>query len=628
MKAENGDRIVLRFEANWGTGDWFIDIDDISVTHVATNPVFSINPTSKQYGDVEVGSFADQVFTISNLGLNPLVINDGGLSINGADATAYTIINTNPYPISITATPVTITVRFTPPAIRETPYAAALQIVDNTAKATQSVPLNGSGVGTYTLDVFAEGFNGTTFPPAGWSNYSITKSNGAVNPTGYWSRRTAGTYGSTAGAAFISWNYSSSVWACLEAPTLNLPSKSKLSFYWRDHDSKIAGQDTTFCEISTNGGTSWTVLAFLAAATTQTTYQKVDISLNAYAGSDRLLRFRDGTNTSSSAYGTFVDELSIVGGYDFPEGIPVSVGEEIITVTGGNANVGSGQVPPVVNTNFVASSSYVLNLIGSGPWTITIATSAPWGAYYQNGAWMSVENVGGFITFVITAAKDIPSLPIILGPVDPTLPVELSSFAATLTADMFVNVAWVAASETNHLGYNVLRSENNMLGNAIQINQNVITEGTSVGTQVSYSYLDTEVEANGTYYYWLESLDLGGTSVMHGPVSILVTGEPGDPGTPPLPPTVTKLMSAYPNPFNPSTNIRYSLKEAGKVSIEIYNVKGQLIRTYENNHSAPGYYQIMWDGRDASGRAVSSGLYLYRMISGHYRESRKMVLAK
>jgi flagellar hook assembly protein FlgD len=52
------------------------------------------------------------------------------------------------------------------------------------------------------------------------------------------------------------------------------------------------------------------------------------------------------------------------------------------------------------------------------------------------------------------------------------------------------------------------------------------------------------------------------------------------------------------------SNIRYSLKEAGKVKIEIYNMKGQRIKSYSQEHSSPGYYQVSWDGRDENGRNV------------------------
>jgi len=280
----------------------------------------------------------------------------------------------------------------------------------------------------------------------------------------------------------------------------------------------------------------------------------------------------------------------------------------------------------VNNGIFVAASSFGINLVGTGPWTVTIETTALWGAYYQGGEWHPVENVGGFITFEITAAKDLET-PIVLGDEDPTLPVELSSFTATITSDLMVKIAWIAQSETNHSGYNILRAELRDLETAIKINPNLIDQGENLGTQISYAYTDNEAYSNMNYYYWLESVALDGVSEYFGPLSVTI----GDPALVPLPPVIplaTKLMNAFPNPFNPNTNVRYSLKEAGKVRIDIYNVKGQLVRSFNAEHNSPGYYQISWDGKDTNGRSAASGIYMYRMTSGKYSSSKKMILAK
>jgi hypothetical protein len=140
---------------------------------------------------------------------------------------------------------------------------------------------------------------------------------------------------------------------------------------------------------------------------------------------------------------------------------------------------------------------------------------------------------------------------------------------------------------------------------AIKINPTLITEGSNQGSQISYTYSDQEAYSNITYYYWLESVSLSGVSEYYGPLSVTI----GDPNLDPLPPAMpltTSLMNAFPNPFNPNTNIRYSLKTAGSVHIDIYNVKGQLLRSFKNQHNEPGYYQISWDGKDSSGNTVSS----------------------
>jgi hypothetical protein len=196
-----------------------------------------------------------------------------------------------------------------------------------------------------------------------------------------------------------------------------------------------------------------------------------------------------------------------------------------------------------------------------------------------------------------------------------------------VTSENFVNIAWMAETETNHSGYNIFRNETKDLENAIKINAQLIDKGTAVGTQISYFYTDFEVYTNMMYYYWLESVALDGSSQFYGPLTVTI-GDPAQEPLPPVIPMVTKLYNAFPNPFNPNTNIRYSLKEVGKVKIEIYNMKGQKIKTFTQEHNSPGYYQVSWDGRDENGRSVASGIYLYRLTTANYTSAKKMVLAK
>jgi len=93
-------------------------------------------------------------------------------------------------------------------------------------------------------------------------------------------------------------------------------------------------------------------------------------------------------------------------------------------------------------------------------------------------------------------------------------------------------------------------------------------------------------------------------------------------------PEVTALNSNYPNPFNPETCISFGLAEAGNVRIDIYNVKGQKIKTLVNETKAGGNYQITWYGTDDNNRQVASGIYFYKMRSGIYSSTRKMILMK
>ncbi|MCF7919969.1 MAG: choice-of-anchor J domain-containing protein [Candidatus Cloacimonetes bacterium] len=91
---------------------------------------------------------------------------------------------------------------------------------------------------------------------------------------------------------------------------------------------------------------------------------------------------------------------------------------------------------------------------------------------------------------------------------------------------------------------------------------------------------------------------------------------------------VTALGDNYPNPFNPVTNLSYSLKETGPVVLEIYNVKGQKVTTLVNEIQEAGVYRLTWMGNDDNGTPVSSGMYFYTMKTGDYTTSKKMVLMK
>ena len=93
-------------------------------------------------------------------------------------------------------------------------------------------------------------------------------------------------------------------------------------------------------------------------------------------------------------------------------------------------------------------------------------------------------------------------------------------------------------------------------------------------------------------------------------------------------PAEFSLSNNYPNPFNPSTNINYSIPKAGYVKIEIYNSIGQLITTLTNSFQNPGKHSIIWGGINSNGSYVPSGIYFYRMSSNGLTLVKKMILLK
>ena len=93
-------------------------------------------------------------------------------------------------------------------------------------------------------------------------------------------------------------------------------------------------------------------------------------------------------------------------------------------------------------------------------------------------------------------------------------------------------------------------------------------------------------------------------------------------------PTNYALGPNVPNPFNPSTNIAYQLPEAGDVSMIIYNLLGQQVRTLVKGAQEAGFQSVVWDGRDDFGRQVASGVYIYRLQAGNFSQAHRMMLLK
>jgi hypothetical protein len=93
-------------------------------------------------------------------------------------------------------------------------------------------------------------------------------------------------------------------------------------------------------------------------------------------------------------------------------------------------------------------------------------------------------------------------------------------------------------------------------------------------------------------------------------------------------PTTLSLAQNTPNPFNPTTSIRYSLAADGVVSLCIYNALGQRVHTLVNGPSTAGYHSVTWNGTDGRGRAVASGVYLYRLVTGNNVMVKRMVLVR
>ncbi|HOS07929.1 MAG TPA: FlgD immunoglobulin-like domain containing protein, partial [Candidatus Cloacimonas acidaminovorans] len=214
--------------------------------------------------------------------------------------------------------------------------------------------------------------------------------------------------------------------------------------------------------------------------------------------------------------------------------------------------------------------------------------------------------------------------PIVLNENDATLPVELSSFTANINSQGGITVMWATQSETGVNGYYINRATVNNLSEALRISSLIPASNTS--QQQVYVYNDNELYEPGTYYYWLEIQDIDGVVSYYGSRSVTFGGN-GNNGTPEIP-LVTGIRSIYPNPFNPSATIMYELDQPANVNIEIYNNRGQIVRSFNLGQQEKNRYKLLWDGTDNSGSACGTGIYFVKMQAGKETFLKKAALVK
>lgn len=210
------------------------------------------------------------------------------------------------------------------------------------------------------------------------------------------------------------------------------------------------------------------------------------------------------------------------------------------------------------------------------------------------------------------------------------LPVTLSSFSAVYDGEVPV-LQWATASEINNAGWNVYRSESDDASFSMQINPNLIEGQGTVTSASHYEFIDLYGYDYGqTYYYWLESVDYGTQTKDFGPIALYIPVPDNDNHNAPEVPVPYGLHQNFPNPFNPSTEISFTLDYNSTVSLAVYNLKGKRVRTLLTNKpviESQRYYQV-WDGEDDQGISCGTGIYISRLETGRETFSRKMILVK
>lgn len=189
-------------------------------------------------------------------------------------------------------------------------------------------------------------------------------------------------------------------------------------------------------------------------------------------------------------------------------------------------------------------------------------------------------------------------------------PVELSSFSFN-TVGPFVNLKWQTATELNNSGFEVQKSFDN--SNWMDIGF-VKGYGTTTEKKI-YNFVDRDPITQSTFYR-LVQVDFDGTKNFYDPIEVKESD---------LPSAIVEynLEQNYPNPFNPSTKIKFTIPNDEIVSLKIYDVLGNEMVELVNEKMNAGAHEVEFNGS-----GLSSGVYYYKLISGNFVDTKKLILTK
>ncbi len=206
---------------------------------------------------------------------------------------------------------------------------------------------------------------------------------------------------------------------------------------------------------------------------------------------------------------------------------------------------------------------------------------------------------------------------------DEELYVYLTSFFTTISNQNYINLNWISQVENNLIGYYVLKNRDIKLETAEVISP--LISATNTSSTIAYLFTDTELNESGIYYYWLQYNSLDGTFGFYGPIEVYYNVN----DTPSTHNFInTGLGDIYPNPFNQIVYIPYTLETKSEVKIEIYNSKGERVKSMDLANQDKGYHRIMWDGKDDKSLNCSNGIYILRMTTNNQVYIKKMLMLK
>ena len=462
-----------------------------------------------------------------------------------------------------------------------------------------------------------EGFESTNFPPEGWTQ--VITNNGAANALGMyptWCRIGAVTITGeqitpTEGSfqAAIAWAYThQDEW--LITPGFNCPPNAYMSFDSYVFMGSTEG-DHYYVKVSTDNGENWTTLWDASAQTggLNAYATPITIDLGAYTGNQVKVAFhaKDPADNSGLRENWFIDNVYI--GNDNAKVVFDS--DQFAVISASDKPARSG-IDELSRTTKLPAKKYSRALVGynvyrlaagneqnEGHWTL-INQEPITALSIADPAWQTLAN--GDYRWAVKAVYTNNVLSV------PSLSNTLNKFVETgMIIGTVRNKESAPISGATVTAGDYTATTNSMGAYSIQL---------PVGTY------DVSAEADGFKSETREGVTV--TANNNTTVNFILQPVSNDENTQPV--VATALNGNYPNPFNPETTISYSVKEAGRVKLEVYNIKGQLVKTLVNQDQATGHYKLVFNAKDDRGRSISSGVYMLRMVAPGYQKTSKMIL--
>lgn len=412
-----------------------------------------------------------------------------------------------------------------------------------------------------------------------------------------------------------------------------------------DHTRYQEGTGNAYLTISNSQDIAITGAQFDSATTARTTYNVANnstgsLEFNNYRGNIAGVNYEadggSGTRGYTRWYFTqteLVKDNSVIFGNDV-----------VITTTGDLGNVTVSLLDNALSiAPFSVARRYTIQPEKSGPASLRL--------YYgtqelqtevednlsiwqrRGGNW---TNLGGIVNPGQNYVEVAGSYDFIAGIVDTLiisdatedkgLPVQLSSFVANLQDDAVV-LEWQTESELENVGFIIKRSQEKngeyQLLSSYQFNEDLQGHFNS-SVAHHYSYTDETVLMGITYWYKLIDVDVNGLQTEHDPLSVKTDFM--------VIPKQFQLYAAFPNPFNPSTTLRFDIPDQGKrqtqVILQIFNSLGQKVKTVFRGKLKPGSYDYQWQGDFDNGQTVATGIYFAVLRASDYQQVQKLILVK